>query len=123
MESKDLDANLMKWLSDQVTQLNRNRENRSAELERLKARRSAILDESGLRDIQGQVKKALNGFDTLTRVQQRTLLEKIISQIVIRSDKEVEIRLFDSSDAGAVTLIPGRTPKLDSGVNGGVDGT
>ena len=124
LDAKDLDQTLMKWLSNQVTQLNRNRELKTAELERLKAQRSAILDESGLRDIQGQVKKALHGFDALTRVQQRTLLEKIISRITVVSDREIEIKLVsENSDPGAVTLIPGGTPMLGLGVNGGVDGT
>ncbi|HRK09157.1 MAG TPA: recombinase family protein, partial [Pseudobdellovibrionaceae bacterium] len=120
LAAESLDDNLMRWMSDQVVALQNAKQFKIRELESLKNKRSEILDESGLRDIQKQVKKALQGFDGLTRVQQRTLLEKIISKITVVSDKEIEIRLFDGSDPGVVTVIPGRTPKLDLGENGGV---
>lgn len=108
LSAEDLNDNLVKWLSDQVDQLKRDRDIKSTELKRLQERRSAILDESGLRKIHAQVKKALNGFDDLSRVQQRTLLEKIISQIVVKSEKKMEIRILDKKNLSRSSMTQGR---------------
>ncbi|MGE0764536.1 MAG: hypothetical protein AB7N80_14770 [Bdellovibrionales bacterium] len=112
----DLTDTLVRWLSEQVERLAKDRERLRHELDFLQKRRQEVLDESGLTDIQGQVKKVLQGFEGLTRVQQRLLLGKVIDRIVIRSDNHLEIRLVGS---GAVTATTRRNQKLDSNQNGG----
>lgn len=118
--SNDLTDELMTWLSEQITGIKKDLSFKSIELERLNTKRAALKDASGLHDIQKQIKKALQGFDGLTRFQQRSLLTKIISKVVIRSDNQLEVCfLNESSFFEGVTR---RTPKLDSNLNGGVDG-
>ena len=112
---------LVKWLSNRVDQMIKDKKSKEAELVQLQKRRTEILDESGLRDIQGQVKKALQGFDGLTRVQQRLLLGKAIHQIVVRSDNHIEIKLVGSE--GFDSVVTRRNCFLESKVIGGSDGT
>lgn len=89
--SNDLTDELMTWLSEQITAIKKDLSFKSIELERLNTKRAELKDESGLQDIQKQIKKSLQGFDGLTRFQQRSLLTKIISKVVIRSDNQLEV--------------------------------
>ncbi len=116
----ELTDSLVKWLSNEVDQMTKDKKSKEAELVQLQKRRAEILDESGLRDIQGQIKKALQGFDGLTRVQQRLLLGKAIHQIVVRSDNHIEIKLVGSE--GSDSVVTRRNCFLESKEIGGADG-
>jgi hypothetical protein len=115
------DATYSNWLKRQIQEISQERVKAEQELAFLRDQKDAFLTHRGLAGARDNVKAYLDdGFERLTPVMQRTLIEKVVSSVVVTSDFELEIRV-GSPLLGLVTSSEERsTDKIRSG---GRDGT
>ena len=123
LNSKLLDSEVrnrpgfMDWLENQVTELKAKRLRLRSELETLKQSHQTIMDRSGFPNLEKALKEFSKGFDELSRVQQRSLIEKIIREVRVLPGNKLEIRIYGEPPNGVR-----RKQSTDSELNGRAGG-
>ncbi len=92
--SGTLDASLVEWLSKELPEMQKRRSSASAAKENLEMQRRDILDRQGILDLRKTATTYLDRFSSLTGVQKRNFMEKIVESVIVRSDNTLEIRFL-----------------------------
>ncbi len=115
-------------LMDEVTKNKTKQELTQSALEKLKKSVEELRVNTGLEDLQAQVKKVIiSGFGGMTMTQRRSVVERIIKRIVISDGNRLEIEFYTE---GRSYRVPLKAPSVtreeessESQVNGGSDET
>ena len=114
-------------LSKEAETLKYRKQSLEKEIEKARSTLSELKNDNGLESLQVYVKKVLQGFDTLTQTQKRTLIERIVKRILILDGNRMEVEFFTDGPAYRVPAVVSSVTVEDyfsvSDVNGGVDGT
>lgn len=85
----------MEWLEGQVREIGMRKERINADLQRAERERTELAKGAGLEALDRTVREFIDGFNGLTGVAQRELIEKIIEKIEVRSDNQLVLHVFE----------------------------
>lgn len=97
-----LNASLVEWLSKALPEMQQRRSSACAAKEKLELQRRDILDRQGVLDLRKTATTYLDRFSSLTGVQKRNFMEKIVESVIVRSDNTLEIRFLGRPEAMGV---------------------
>ena len=111
----------MDWLAGQVETVTFDQGKFQLELEALERVKQELLRTSGLGDLQGQVKKLLGRFESLSPVEQRNFIEKVVNKIVVKPGNRLDLHICGGSPTSTTVTLRKQSTEVE--VNGGSEGT
>lgn len=108
------------WIKEQVHGISTERSRIESELGTLQSHRANLLNQSKAKAIEADIERYIeDGFEAIPRQAQRTIIERIIPKVIIKSNNQMEVKI-------AIPLGKADTNEDKSsisGKNGGRDGT
>ncbi len=92
----------MDWLAGEVADMEGKRVRKRVEVEALDRQRQDLLRDVGLDDLQRTAKEYLKGFDTMTGIEKRDYLERLVQRVVVKPGNKLEILFYGQPPAVAV---------------------
>lgn len=84
----------MRWLEGEVEKIQKSKEEKERELALLLHARSELIRKSGLERLESTAQEFIARFDSLTGVQKRDYIERMIAKVVIKKDNKIEIHVL-----------------------------
>ncbi|MBI2601911.1 MAG: recombinase family protein [Deltaproteobacteria bacterium] len=93
--SKLSDPTYASWLKERIKTIGQRREEARTELAILEKNRIEITKKRGFRSLQNEVQFYLGvGFENLSGVQQREIIQRIVHSITVRKNNEIQIKMY-----------------------------
>ena len=87
----------MDWLEEEVTKLGEKKTNLESDISLLYLAKADLIKKSNLENIEKTAAEFISKFTSLTGIQQRSFIERMIAKIVIKKDNKLELHvLWDS---------------------------
>jgi DNA invertase Pin-like site-specific DNA recombinase len=124
--SSEMEDETLEFFKESVQIVSRQKNQKVLEIKHLKESLVTLKDDSALQDLRRLIKDYANKFDQLSGTQQRNLLEKLISKIVLK-DGVLEIQLTTNGSGADFKGIKKAVTEdgffMDYSINGGRDET